>query len=293
MPDFYFITSVVNMIWQIFTILFVLYRFTSFFNMLYNFTKFVRRLFKGLIYIKDRISLYITKHSRYSYVNRHENENTNQTTFQKIYNNIKRWLNKTPNTTIPLYETRESYIDNIDNLDNFDNFDNRVEVEIDDMHNTHDTHSMHDTHISSSIHDTDFEYHLSNMLNSNYESSVIFNQSSSSRYPPSKRPLSESMSYFTTNSTINEEQQIPMIKKHKSDEENILYSPVPINKAKKEILQSDFLVNFLNSKNNIHNTHNTYNTYNTQDNKVEENELKMSLLNSYDNFDGNLNNSIV
>jgi hypothetical protein len=246
--------------------------------MLYNFTKFVRRLFKGLIYIKDRISLYITKHSRYSYVNRHENENTNQTTFQKIYNNIKRWLNKTPNTTIPLYETRESYIDNLDNLDNLDNFDNRVEVEIDDMHSTHSTH---DTHISSSIHDTDFEYHLSNMLNSNYESSIIFNQSSSSRYPPSKRPLSESMSYFTTNSTINEEQQIPMIKKHKSDEENILYSPVPINKAKKEILQSDFLVNFLNSKNN------------TQDDKGEENELKMSLLNSYDNFDGNLNNSIV
>lgn len=283
MADFYFITSVINMIWQIFTILFVLYRFTSFFNMLYNFTKFIGRLFKGLIYIKDQISLYITKHSRYSYVN----ENS-QTTFQKLYNNIKSWFIKSPSTIIPLYETRESYVNNLNDTDDVD--------EVSDMH----------TSLQSSRNDTDFEYHLNNMLDSNHESTDFFKRHSfmsSSIYPPSKRPLPGSVSRLTDAVYEYSVQEQNNTKRRKSDEENILYTPVPVNtvpsntvllsptpvKTKKDIFNSDFLVNFLNSKDN---------TSDDSNNKTEENELKMSLLNnSHDNFNfnGNLddNDNIV
>jgi hypothetical protein len=263
--------------------------------MLYNFTKFLGRLFRGLIYVKDQISLYITKHSNYSRVNE-----SSQTNFQKLYNNIKSWFIKSPsvNVNIPLYETHESYLDNID-----DNIDD-----------------ISETHISpqSSRNDTDFEFHLNNMLD---ESTDFFRRQSymsSSIYPPSKRPLS---SYLKENlyEHSQEQKNIPFTKKHKSDEENILYTPVPVNTTihvntpvpvntsihvntpipqesnvellsptpikpfKKDIFNSDFLVKFLNYKDNIQDYSN---------NKIEENELKQSLLNnSYDNFN-NLNDNL-
>lgn len=307
MADFYFITSVINMIWQIFTILFVLYRFTSFFNMMYNFAKFVGRLFTGLIYIKDRIHLYITKSSNYSYVN-----TSSQTTFQKLYNKVKSWFVKSvpSNTTIPLYETRESYINNsyYDDINDLDNVDSITET--------------------SSKHDTDFEYHLNNMIDSNYESNDFFRRQSfmtSSLYPPPKRPLSrhltDSVYEYSVQSQPN---NMLSSKKCKSDEVNVLYTPVitnttvpvsnssisistnssipnllsptPIKSTKKDIFNSDFLVNFLNSNNvvsaddvDISITDKSYISDNSI-NKTEEHELKMSLLNnSDDNFNIELN----
>lgn len=288
MVDFYFITSVINMIWQIFTILFVLYRFTSFFNMLYNFTKFLGRLFKGLIYVKDQISLYITRHSGYSY-STHNTSYRTQTTFEKIYNNIKSWFIKTPSTTIPLFETRESYINNLDSrMDS--NLHSRMDINIDDTNES----------INSSRNDTDFEYHLNNMLDSDYNMFKRQSYMTSSLYPPLKRPLSNNLTQTTQTTQI--QQNFTSVKKHKSDEENILYSPVPVNPVKKEMLHSDFLANFLNSTRNKSDEHEQdiendqyieQPRYYQNNESDEQHEMKMSLLNnSYDNFDGNLNNNL-
>lgn len=111
--DFYFLTSLVNMFWQIFTILFVLYRFTSFFSMMYNFVLFLGKLLKGVYYIKDQVTRYIAQKRGYSYLNEEEvnglyRRNTSW------YDKIKSWIFGNPRrTTIPLYETRTSFVHNM------------------------------------------------------------------------------------------------------------------------------------------------------------------------------------
>lgn len=111
--DFYFLTSLVNMFWQIFTILFVLYRFTSFFSMMYNFVLFLGKLLKGVYYVKDQVTRYIAQKRGYSYLNEEEvnglyRRNTSW------YDKIKSWIFGNPRrTTIPLYETRTSFVHNM------------------------------------------------------------------------------------------------------------------------------------------------------------------------------------
>ena len=67
MLDIYLIGTIINIFWQIFTILFVLYRFTSFFSIIYGFTKFCGKLVQGVVYVKNQISTYITKKKSFSY----------------------------------------------------------------------------------------------------------------------------------------------------------------------------------------------------------------------------------
>jgi hypothetical protein len=61
MVDLYLFNTIINTIWYIFTILFVLYRFTSFFSYIYNFVRFCGKLFSGIHYIYDQIRIYIRK----------------------------------------------------------------------------------------------------------------------------------------------------------------------------------------------------------------------------------------
>ena len=105
------------MIWQIFTILFVLYRFTSFFNMMYNFILFVNKLFKGLFYIKDQISLYINKRRGYSYFTEDQLDGGLSSSQKSWFTKLKEWIlgKKTPSPNIPLFETRHSYLNNLTN----------------------------------------------------------------------------------------------------------------------------------------------------------------------------------
>lgn len=51
MFDLYLFNTIVNTIWYIFTILFVLYRFTSLFSYMYNFSRFCGKLFTGVHHI--------------------------------------------------------------------------------------------------------------------------------------------------------------------------------------------------------------------------------------------------
>lgn len=166
--DFYLLTSVINMFWQIFTILFVLYRFTSFFSMMYNFFLFLSKILKGVVYVKDQISLYISRKRGYSYLSNDEinglpNGRPNNSWFTKI----KEWVfRKSTDSHIPLYETRTSYM----NMNASSNFPEREEV----------------SSPRSSKNDFDFENHMNNMMNPNYQSSEFYGNKNlkSSIYPP-------------------------------------------------------------------------------------------------------------
>lgn len=178
--DFYFLTSLVNMFWQIFTILFVLYRFTSFFSMMYNFVLFLGKLLKGVFYVKDQIARYIAKKRGYSYLNEEELNGLHRRN-TSWYDKIKSWIFGNPRrTNIPLYETRTSFVHNMGE-------------------STIDFNAMSPR---SSRPDLDFEQ---NMMNSSqYESSEFYmnkNLRNSSIYPPPqhRRTQSQPSSIYSEN----------------------------------------------------------------------------------------------
>lgn len=172
--DFYFITSFINMVWQIFTILFVLYRFTSFFSMMYNFILFLGKLLKGVVYIKDQVSRYIAKKRGYSYLSSEEINGLNRHN-ESWFDKIKSWIfGKPRRTNIPLYETRTSFVHNVAESD------------------FHPMSPNHAISPRSSRPDLDFENTMMN--SSQYESSEFYVNRNlrSSIYPP---PPHHSRSY--------------------------------------------------------------------------------------------------
>jgi hypothetical protein len=53
--DFVIFGTVLNIIWYVFTIIFMLYKFTSFFTWVYNSLKFLSKAKDGIFWIKDKI----------------------------------------------------------------------------------------------------------------------------------------------------------------------------------------------------------------------------------------------
>lgn len=53
--DLVLLNTIINIIWYIFSIIFVLYKFTTFFSYVYNILRFCGKLFTCIIYIKDKI----------------------------------------------------------------------------------------------------------------------------------------------------------------------------------------------------------------------------------------------
>lgn len=113
MIDFLFIGTIINSIWTFFSILFVLYRFTSFFTVLYGFFKFCTKLFNGLIYIKNQIKTYIINRNTYSYTQLHEDNESNfsgnnNSFLTRIKSYYYKFIGKTPDSTLPIYNTNSS-----------------------------------------------------------------------------------------------------------------------------------------------------------------------------------------
>jgi hypothetical protein len=158
MVDFYFITSIVNMFWQICTILFVLYRFTTFFSFLLNFTKFLGKILNGILYIKEQINVYFVKRSGYSVLTDEEINNLPITPNKSFYSKLKEWFfgRKNLNDKIPLYETRTSFYEMHNNIDSPNTISSR-----------------------QSKNDIDFENHMQNLLESNYDSGEFYKKQSS------------------------------------------------------------------------------------------------------------------
>lgn len=109
MIDIFFVNTVINIIWYIFSILFVLYKFTSFFSYIYNFGKFLGRITQGAFYIKDRV-VEFTEHRRNQHITR-PTQVPSHSFFAKIKTNIKNYFWGTPKEEIvlPMY-TRVSDI---------------------------------------------------------------------------------------------------------------------------------------------------------------------------------------
>lgn len=250
--DFYFITSFINMIWQIFTILFVLYRFTSFFSMIYNFILFLGKLLKCVVYVKDQISLYISKKRGYSYLNTEEINGLNERPNNTLFSKIKNWVfRKKTSPNIPLYETRHSYV----NLD--------ISSEFVNQNNNTYTHKNYNSSQQSSRLDSDFDYHMNNMINSNYESSEfpLYKNVKSSIYPPTSSVNNSCISQSTQ--TIEDE----TVKPSNVNNSNVLLESQFLNRIlhtfsyEKEMSESDndsdsdsdseFKRALLNSDNNI------------------------------------------
>ena len=104
MFDLYLFNTIVNTIWYIFTILFVLYRFTSFFSYIYNFSRFCGKIFTGIHYIYTSVT---TKNVKYQNINI-ESQSTPKSTFQRFKETCKKkWrqlFGKESSTVIPKYE---------------------------------------------------------------------------------------------------------------------------------------------------------------------------------------------
>lgn len=103
MIDIFFVNTVINIIWYIFSILFVLYKFTSFFSYIYNFGKFLGTLTQGAFYIKDRV-VEFTEHRRNQHITR-PTQVPSQSFFTKIKTKIKYyfWGEPKEEIVLPMY----------------------------------------------------------------------------------------------------------------------------------------------------------------------------------------------
>jgi hypothetical protein len=264
--DFYFLTSLINMLWQIFTILFVLYRFTSFFSMMYNFMLFLGKLLKGAVYIKDQISIYIARKRGYSYLSNDEiNGLPNGRPTNSWFTKIKEWIfGKQRRPHIPLYETRHSYT----NLGMSSEFHGRRERE-------------EITSPRSSRPDIEFENHMNNMLNSNYESSEFYTNRNlkSSFYPPPPPQHRRTQSQPSIISiTVNESRENHESRESRESRESHGPSPQPskpFNVSDSNMLfNSQFLTKMLNP----------FSSEEIEKDDNKDDELEKALLNSdYDN----------
>jgi len=205
--DIYFLQSILNIIWYVFSILFVLYKFTSFFSYIWNFIKFLGKFTKGIAYAVEQFKIFITKrNNQRSELPRYDNENgtddisnyfTNRgidirddpglrrnSKHQSFFTKTKTKLNnlifgKPNHNYIPLTDTRLSYINS-----------NLIETEI---NNT----KKDDTDLTLQIKKNDLEKsmfakHIDSAMQSNYSDAsdmdgfknVKINFQSSSFYPP-------------------------------------------------------------------------------------------------------------
>lgn len=209
MFDLYLFNTIINTIWYIFTILFVLYKFTSFFSYMYNFVKFCGKIFTWIKYLYDQIIIYLQKKKGYKYtlLNDLESQNRPQhkTYFHQIKDNIwksyikfKLYLGfshiqrqQQTNHGIPLTETisnsnikNESYYNSSEKLHFNNTIDNLDESSLlfDYLNNEHNNESSEiPFNLENSINISDdvnfnFNEYNDNMSNlSNYNSNIIAN----------------------------------------------------------------------------------------------------------------------
>ena len=93
MIDIYLVNTIINIIWYIFSILFVLYKFTSFFTYIYNFGKFLGKLTQNIFYVKDRV-VEFTEQQRNQYITRPSqvSQVKSQSFFTRMKNNVTNYF---------------------------------------------------------------------------------------------------------------------------------------------------------------------------------------------------------
>jgi hypothetical protein len=94
MIDLYLFNTIINTIWYLFTVLFVLYRFTSLFSYGYNFLRFCGKLFNSLYYVYDRITIYIKRRNGYEYVENQGDIESQNSQPKTLLQSCKTYLSK-------------------------------------------------------------------------------------------------------------------------------------------------------------------------------------------------------
>jgi hypothetical protein len=112
----YFFSSILNIIFDIFGILFILYKFTSFFSYIYNFILFLGKMMKGVFWITDQIKLFFTKKNGYTNGYTNDSINIREADNQTIFQRMRNWYSNEPKyISLPLnefqYVSRENILD--------------------------------------------------------------------------------------------------------------------------------------------------------------------------------------
>jgi hypothetical protein len=247
--------------------------------------QFLGKLLKGVIYVKDQISLYISKRRGYSFLNQDELNGIpyrqNKSFWRSSYDKINEWIfGKPRQTNLPLYETRTSYIHNFGNGN------------IESSEDIRDIHGIHTKSPRSSNTDIHFENHMQNMMDSNYDSTEFYktrhNHNSnhnmpSSIYPPS-RPHSQPQPQQGKPgvATTSKPGTLPLGKVPLSSPSDIsrqdtpLYAPIP---------QKPFNVDDSNMLFNSHFLTKMLNPFKESNEELEnKDELEEALLKSHDDY---------
>lgn len=265
MIDLYLFNTIANTIWYIFTILFVLYKFTSFFSYTYNFIKFCGKLFTWIKYLYDQIVLYIKKRQGYTLLQTDDLEyqpiTPNQSIYQKIkqyfhsnFNHYyKRFFKRTHNSTsaqhtdIPLTETistsvqtnikNESYYNKSSEQEYFDkkmdDLCNNSSIMFDSKLN--DDHNNHNMFHSVNLNDT----HLYYDINYSIKSDINFKPNLTSNL------IKNNLNY--SNSDV--ESSVPLLYVDNSNQNSS--KPLPYNMENSNMLfNSEFISNAISGTNN-------------------------------------------
>ena len=144
---FYLFNVILNICSTIFTLLFLLYRFTSLFTYIYGFIKFCGKLIKSCFYVKNKIQSF---RSGYIYTSLSQNDSQSNTFKNVAYKKIKSVYNyffpkKKEYNILPIYQTRESFIESQNDYNNNNNNNDNY----DDNNSNYD--NVQDNHIHSNI----------------------------------------------------------------------------------------------------------------------------------------------
>ena len=144
---FYLFNVILNICSTIFTLLFLLYRFTSLFTYIYGFIRFCGKLIKSCFYVKNKIQSF---RSGYIYTSLSQNDSQSNTFKNVAYKKIKSVYNyffpkKKEYNILPIYQTRESFIESQNDYNNNNNNNNNY----DDSNSNYD--NLQDNHIHSNI----------------------------------------------------------------------------------------------------------------------------------------------
>ena len=119
MIDIYLVTSILNLIWYIFSIVFVLYKFTSFFSYIYGCFKFAGKLFEGILYLKDHVHLFFERR-RGHYVTRAPHRESVFTRIKKGMYYMTGYTHLPSEPILPLYDVRSSTMPTMQDRSLFD-----------------------------------------------------------------------------------------------------------------------------------------------------------------------------
>ena len=233
MIDLYLLSIIINSIWYLFTILFVLYRFTSFFSYIYNFARFCGKIFVGIKYLGDQIVYRFTNNplhndieAQTSFIQKEQPETIYQMCKNKLQSYYYSIFGK-PNINSPYYRSRSR---NVFTETTYHNPFTSSEFTTKQMENEMFNNHFNELCANESVLDTqDVIYNNTETFKtvdlnseSSNKSAYFFNTSTQTDSVFELQPLKSSRSqYLKDDSTI----PFPLYKEQESEQESLYQEP--------------------------------------------------------------------